>query len=252
MKYLFSKTGLQLLESLTLTKVLYAFDFDGTLAPIVSSPERAGMTVKTSDLLKVLTSKTPSAILSGRSIRDLEKRLPPIKSHLVGNHGLEGLPSQKSSIHQIEKICRGWKRQIEQSWPKILKGSEVFLEDKTYSLALHYRGSRNKREVKPRLFELLKELNPVPRIVLGKSVINLVPVGAPHKGVALLELMGHLKIHCALYIGDDDTDEDVFSLPDERIISVRVGHKRASNAQFYIKRQTEINKILSKLVKDVG
>jgi trehalose-6-phosphatase len=53
-------------------------------------------------------------------------------------------------------------------------------------------------------------MEPAPRIVLGKSVINLIPAGAPHKGVALLELMVHLKIQCALYIGDDDTDEDVF------------------------------------------
>lgn len=88
-------------------------------------------------------------------------------------------------------------------------------------------------------------------MILGKSVINLVPPGAPHKGVALLEAMMTLNLKCALYIGDDDTDEDVFSLPDTNIISIRVGEKRASHAQFFIKRQTEVNNILKKLIKQV-
>jgi trehalose 6-phosphate phosphatase len=250
MKYLFSKTGLQLIESLTLTKTLYAFDYDGTLAPIALSPEKAKLSEKTYKLLTKLTSKSPSAIISGRSIFDLKKNLPKIQCHLVGNHGLEGLPSQKTSILQIEKTCSDWKKQIKSLWPKMINDSGVFLEDKTYSLALHYRLSRNKRVAKPSLFELIQKMEPAPRIVLGKSVINLIPAGTPHKGVALLELMVHLKIQCALYIGDDDTDEDVFSLPDERIISIRVGQKRSSNAQFYVKRQSEVNKLLSKLVKD--
>lgn len=251
MKYLFSKTGMQLLESLTLTETLYAFDYDGTLAPIVSNPDNAKMSDKTRNLLETLTSKSPSAIISGRSIYDLKKRISKLPCSLVGNHGLEGLPSQKTSIQKIEKICTNWKKQIGLQWKKSNFESGTFLEDKTYSLALHYRLSRNKRTIKPKLFELVEKLNPAPRIVLGKSVINLIPSGAPHKGVALLELMVHLKIQCALYIGDDDTDEDVFSLPDERIISIRVGEKSSSRAQFYIKRQSELNKLLSILVNNI-
>lgn len=59
--------------------------------------------------------------------------------------------------------------------------------------------------------------------------------------------MHQLQISAALYVGDDDTDEDVFSLPDERIVSVRVGKKAATAAQWYLTRQSQIGQLLQYL-----
>ena len=77
----------------------------------------------------------------------------------------------------------------------------------------------------------------------------MVPASAPHKGAALLELMHQLDCTAALYIGDDDTDEDVFSLPDTRILTVRIGKNKISAARFFLKRQTEITEVLRSIVK---
>jgi trehalose 6-phosphate phosphatase len=74
-------------------------------------------------------------------------------------------------------------------------------------------------------------------------------MGAPHKGVAILELMKLAKSKRVLYIGDDDTDEDVFSLTNEKIMSIRVGEKKISNAHYYIQRQSEINRLLKYLIR---
>lgn len=84
---------------------------------------------------------------------------------------------------------------------------------------------------------------------MGKSVVNTIPPGSLHKGSAMLELMHQLQSSAALYVGDDDTDEDVFSLPDERIVAVRIGKKAMSAAQFYLQRQSHIGLLLHYLVK---
>jgi trehalose 6-phosphate phosphatase len=61
--------------------------------------------------------------------------------------------------------------------------------------------------------------------------------------------MHQLNCTAALYAGDDDTDEDVFSLPDTRILTVRIGKKKISAARFFLKRQTEITEVLRSIVK---
>ena len=90
------------------------------------------------------------------------------------------------------------------------------IEDKTYSLSMHFRESSAPHHAKELVLRVTAQLTPLPRLVLGKAVVNVIPPGTPHKGTALLELMRQLKCEAALYVGDDDTDEDVFSLPDER------------------------------------
>lgn len=249
MNEIFSETGKKVLESLTFTKTLYAFDFDGTLSAIVAKPESAQANPVTEALLTKLTKLVPVAILSGRSVRDLKSRLEAPVKHLIGNHGLEGLGAKKKSIEYANKSCRAWVKQFGVKSRTIPSLLGVDLEDKTYSLALHYRRSRNRRKARAGLFKLIQELQPPPRVIHGKCVLNLVPAGGPHKGVALLELMLSLDVRCAMYIGDDDTDEDVFALPDSRIISIRVGKKKSSQARFYVNRQSEINRLLRFIIK---
>ena len=249
MKYLFSKLGRQALESLSFAQTLYAFDFDGTLAPIVSKPKLAKTTGENARQLKKLSHLVPVVVISGRSVADLSTRVRVHGQQLIGNHGLEGLGVNKEAIDQAESVCRHWLAQIRRHWDVGVLDAGAFVEDKGYSLALHYRNSRNKKKTKLKLFALIEELEPSPRVILGKSVMNLLPAGGPHKGVALLEAMMKLNKKCAFYIGDDDTDEDVFSLPDNHLITVRVGQKRSSQAQFYIRRQSEMNRLLKLLIE---
>ncbi len=249
MKYFFSGTGLQVLESLSFTDTLYAFDFDGTIAPIVSKPELACASRETERLLNELTDLVPVVIISGRSVVDLRGRLKFNGKYLIGNHGLEGFCGRKDAVGKAEVNCRTWIRQLDRARGLIKKTAGIFIEDKTYSLALHYRKSRNKKLARMQLFSLIEKLQPPPRVILGKCVMNLVSAGGPHKGVALLEAIMKLNLKCAFYIGDDDTDEDVFSLTDNRIITARVGYKKTSQAQFFLKRQSEMNRLLRSLIR---
>jgi trehalose 6-phosphate phosphatase len=88
------------------------------------------------------------------------------------------------------------------------------------------------------------------RIVEGKMVVNIVPTGAPNKGTALIALRKRLRCQSAIYVGDDDTDEDVFALASqERLLGIRVGRSRRSRAAYFLTSQAAIDRLLVKLVE---
>jgi trehalose 6-phosphate phosphatase len=125
---------------------------------------------------------------------------------------------------------------------------EWSLEDKVYSLAVHYRRSRNKKRVKALVEELASTLDQV-RVIGGIEVVNIVPADAPHKGMALERERARLKCDTAIYVGDDVTDEDVFALDQPgRLLTIRVGQKLASQADYFIKSQAEIDTLIGRLI----
>jgi trehalose 6-phosphate phosphatase len=227
---------------------LYAFDFDGTLARIVRERHAAAMTETVRAALEKLSREAVTAIVSGRSLDDLRLHVNGVVPHLIGNHGMEGLHTSPHVMHQAKEHSRAWIKQMERFHVE-LRRRAVTIEDKNYSLSLHYRESSSPHHAKELALSVTAQLTPLPRLVLGKAVVNVIPPGTPHKGTALLELMRRLECEKALYVGDDDTDEDVFSLPDERIITVRIGKKAASAARYYLKTQSEIIHLLESLLR---
>lgn len=243
---LFSKGSLIVLESLSFTKTLYAFDFDGTLSKIVRKPSEASILPSTAELLRDLSELVPVAVISGRSVDDLRPRLRFKPRFVVGNHGLEGIDKASFSLAKARQISRRWAEDLKTV--KFEPGVEI--EDKDYSLALHYRRARNKRVARSQIQKAIEGLSPSPRVIQGKFVYNVLPAGAPHKGAALLDLLDKCRMKHILYIGDDDTDEDVFNLPYDggQLMTIRIGKKNSSQANYYIRRQTQINQVLRLLV----
>ncbi len=227
---------------------LFAFDFDGTLARIVQDRDAAVLTHPIREALHALAVKAPTAVISGRSLVDLQPRVAGIPTHLVGNHGLEGLHTSERVMHQARDCCRAWLKTVLKEELNLTRAG-VVVEDKTYSLTFHYRQASSSQAAREAIFHTAALLSPAPRLVLGKSVVNTIPPGSLHKGSAMLELMHQLQSSVALYVGDDDTDEDVFSLPDERIVTVRIGKKAASAAQFYLERQSQMGLLLTYLAQ---
>lgn len=87
---------------------------------------------------------------------------------------------------------------------------------------------------------------PTFRVVAGKDVLNLVPLGAPDKADALLRLSSAERAEVVLYVGDDVTDESVFEL--DQPVSVRIGASRASAAAYFLESQGAIVQLLARLV----
>lgn len=249
MMYLFSANGHRFLESVCFAQTLFAFDFDGTLSKIVKNPDEAKINRSTLKLLQKLGEIAPIAIISGRSLSDLKIKFDPSPGFLVGNHGLEGIHAGDQKLESFCQSCEKWKSHLTRTLITNGGGLDgIEIEDKVYSIAVHYRKSRKKRIAKSMILESLTELTPSARVIMGKCVVNVVPAGAPHKGIALLELMLKSETKSALYIGDDDTDEDVFALSDPRLFTIRVGKKETSQAKFYVERQAEVNTLLEKIL----
>lgn len=244
MRYALGEIGRQRLQALAHARSLYAFDFDGTLARIVRNRRAVRLARPVREQLAELSRWAPTVIISGRSLRDLHTHVGGSVSYLVGNHGVEGTHASDTVMRRARRVCTAWKRQIRSRFAAALRNVQVEVEDKTYSLAFHYRRAPRKRPARETVMEALSQLRPSPRIVRGKLSVNVIPPGAPHKGEALLKLMARLHVQHALFVGDDVTDEDVFGLPDERIMTARIGGKKTSAAQFFLKRQSEVGVLL--------
>jgi len=236
--------SVDLLAQLAWSKTLLAFDFDGTLAPIVAERDGAKMRARTRALFERLCGLYPCAVLSGRGREDVEGRIGvPSLRYVVGNHGLEpgaGLESFAGEVALVKPVVEAALRE--------LPGVDV--EDKRYSLAIHYRRSRRRGEARRAIHALVAAL-PVPmRLIPGKLVVNVVPLGAPNKGDALLALRSQEQADTALYVGDDVTDEDVFVLDQPgRLLSIRVGRTRHTAAAYFLRDQREIDRLIARLIE---
>jgi trehalose 6-phosphate phosphatase len=88
------------------------------------------------------------------------------------------------------------------------------------------------------------------RLIGGTQVVNILPSGAPHKGIAIGRERSRLKCDTAIYVGDDETDEDVFALDQPgQLLSIRVGRSRSSAAAYFIENQREIDELLRVLLR---
>ncbi len=243
MKQLLAPGNAAILAELAWARLLLAFDFDGTLAPIVSNPAEATMRRRTRERFARLCRLYPCAVISGRSRGDVLQRLGDTEvGHVIGNHGLEPALRSERFLARVRR-AHGLLSASLSEWPG------VSLEDKRYSLALHYRRSRQKRMVRAAMEARIAALPGDLKIVPGKLVLNVVPRGAPNKGDALLRIRAQERADVALYVGDDVTDEDVFKLDQPgRVLGVRVGYSRSSSAAYYLRTQDEVDELLGRLI----
>lgn len=231
-----------LLAQFAWSNVLLALDYDGTLAPIVADPDRALMRATTRGLLEEACALYPVVVISGRSQADVRARLDgaPVRD-VVGNHGIEPWSGTAALVAEV----RRW---VPVMAERLTPFKGVRIEDKSYSLAIHYRHSREKRRARSAILDAASKLGDV-RVIGGKLVVNVLPRDAPHKGIALERERARLACDTAIYVGDDETDEDVFMLDQPgRLLSVRIGIKRNSAAHYFVRNQEAIDRLLRALV----
>jgi trehalose 6-phosphate phosphatase len=233
----------KVLEHFAWSNVLLALDYDGTLAPIVTDPERAMMRPVTRGLLEPVAKLYKVIVVSGRAQPDALRRMRGVGIfEVVGNHGVEPRHTSERFISVVQRWMPLLRARVEP-----LQG--VVLEDKIYSVAIHYRNTVNKKLARATILEAAASLGDV-RLVGGKQVVNLLPKGAPGKGNALERERERLCCDTAIYVGDDETDEDVFALDQPtRLLSIRVGEKRTSAANYCLNDQRAIDSLLRVLLK---
>jgi trehalose 6-phosphate phosphatase len=241
MLHILAKRHRHRLAEFASANVLVAFDFDGTLAPIVRNPARARMRPETRRLLTSVARRYPCVVISGRSRTDLGRVVGSVPVwHLAGNHGVEPWAASAKYASKVQ----GWVAELERTIPR---GQGIVIEDKTYSVTLHYRHARNKARALAAINAAVRRVRGA-RILGGKAAVSLIPRGAPNKGVALERARRLLVCDSAMYVGDDDTDEDAFAQESDRLLGIRVGLAPDSHARYGLKNQKEVDDLLKALL----
>lgn len=249
MNLLFSESGTQRMDEIVRPGLLCAFDFDGTLAPIGPHPEKVQLPYDVQQQLITLSRYAPIAIITGRSVQDVQKYIGFSPDFIIGNHGIEGLPGWDSHAESYRMVCCMWEQELLVAF----QGStsfdpSIWIENKRYSLSVHYRPTRDHGNPEEGLKKLFTQLIPIPRVIPGKNVFNLLPQNAADKGIALAKLMSTYHFRSAIYVGDDVTDEDVFRLHRHDVLTVRIENAVDSAAEFFLRQRQDVRYLLDALI----
>ena len=229
-------------------------DIDGTLLDLMPTPREVWVPPGLRETLNGLLKKTSGALalVSGRSLNDIDLIFAPQEYPAVGGHGAEmrlASDSEAVATHAppMDKELKKRLAAIAALSPGIL------LEDKGYSLALHYRLAPHAEKAIYEAVSLIRaDLPNAPIEVLpGKCVCEIKHSGF-NKASGVIELMNHepFKGRRPIFIGDDVTDESVFAImPDFGGLAFSVG-RRAQGVADCFDDPAEVRDWLARLVGD--
>ncbi len=214
---------------------LLAFDYDGTLAPIRVPRERALPTAGVLPALRALSADpaTAVAVLSGRPVAELlallvsgrQEELDRIQ--LLGEHGWERLRPGELQRHALPPAVAELLRRAEETAADA--GWSDLLERKRTAVVLHTRtlAADDARAVELRCRMLWSTLMDCGDLRLDEIDGGLeLRASARDKGTAIRELLAESPPGTLLvYVGDDETDEDVFRQIGQRGFGLRVTHR---------------------------
>jgi alpha,alpha-trehalase len=227
-------------------------DYDGTLTPIVSHPEDAWPSDSMRQALQELAARTTVAILSGRDLDDVRRRVDLDGIVYAGSHGFDiaapGLRRELGAEFLPELgLAEKELRQVLDDIP----GAQ--LERKRFSVAAHYRNvNENDVPEVARAVETVARRHRNLRRMDGKKVYELLPETEWDKGKAvlwLIETWGLSRENVRpIYIGDDATDEDAFRALQQRGVGVLVSeHSQPTAASYSLRNPVEVERFLQKI-----
>ena len=243
--------GLAALAALVRSPALFAFDFDGTLAPIRPRPDDVQVSATIALRLEKLARVRPVAIVTGRRIADVRGRLGFVPSWIIGNHGAEddGDPDAASRAHQALDALRERLLAREEG----LSRAGIVVEDKGQSLALHFRTAPDREAAAAMIEDVLAGFTPALHVFGGKLVYNAVAADAADKAVAVRRLLARAGVQAAFFAGDDVNDEPVFAAAQQGWVTVRIGcDRRESAARFCIDGPQEMAGVLDRILALIG
>jgi len=199
-----------------LARTALLLDVDGTILDIATTPTSVVVPPVLLPLLKRLYEQARGGIafVSGRTIENIDSLFAPLMLPAVGGHGAEmrfdprGQKVRRSATSLTETL----RRQI-----RLLAAVDkrILVEDKAYSIALHYRLALNQETFLRTKIAAITAAEPHGNIEVlsGKAVIEI-KSAQYSKGTAVRELMTHPPFagRMPLFIGDDTTDESVFAI----------------------------------------
>jgi trehalose 6-phosphate phosphatase len=216
-QFLANDVAMDIFTGLDPKTIAILLDVDGTLIEIGPSPFEVYIADDLRASLIRLFELTSGALalVSGRPIRDLDMLFAPLKLPSIGGHGAEMRVHGEKVVTSVQSLSPDLRRQLAQA-AALDSGIEV--EDKGYSLALHYRKAPQHQEWLLRQIAAKCAAFPgeATEVLPGKAMFEI-KRPAVNKGESVRQLMKFAPFagRVPVFIGDDVTDESVFEvLPD--------------------------------------
>lgn len=219
-------------------------DFDGTLVGIADQPDAVVLKERTVETLRRLETVLDGAvaIVSGRSIADIDRIFGPHRFAVAGIHGLERRDSD-GKLHS-EAYDRAALDEIATALGAFASAEPgVRVERKSGSVALHYR-QRPELETRCREAAAAAADQQLGARVLAGKMVAEVKLGGRTKADAVGDFMAEPPFagRMPLYAGDDVTDEDAFrAVAALDGVSIKIGSEdtAADTAARYFVEETE-------------
>ena len=228
-------------------------DFDGTLAPTVPYYSKSKMSADMHRVLRTCARRFPTAIVTGRMLSDVQKRVRVRGISFAGNHGFEffivGKRSQVRIPREKLRALRKARRQLSRAL-QIFKG--VTIEDKRLTFFIHYRHARKADvpAVRRAVFQTVREGGSGQLLHTGEGIeaLNIVPAMNRNKGTAARVMFARLRTGRAavpIFIGDDASDEYAFrTLRGGITVKVLSGGGQKSAARYAVRNVEGVRKFL--------
>lgn len=191
-------------------------DVDGTILDLAPAPHQVLVPAGLRETLTALHVATGGALalVSGRTIDDLDRIFAPLQLSSVGGHGAELRIGTEGRLKLVERLDDDLRTELSAI---AQPGNGVIAEDKGYSLALHFRQAPDwEHRIRQWIEQTCdKRRTSNVEILPGKSVFEIKCAGiSKATGVRALMRMAPFAGRCPIFIGDDKTDDSVFaSLP---------------------------------------
>src|SRR3954469_10113696 len=229
-------------------------DIDGTLLELMPTPREVWVPPGLSKTLDRLLTRTSGALalVSGRSLNDIDLIFAPEQFPAIGGHGAEMRLSQDSEA--VATHAPPMDKELKRRLAAIAKLSPgILLEDKGYSLALHYRLAPHAEKAIYAAVSLIRaDLPNAPSEVLPGKCVSEIKHSGFTKASGVRELMKRepFKGRRPFFIGDDVTDETVFAImPDLDGLAFSVGG-RAKGVAGHFDPQSDVREFLAHLLDD--
>ena len=231
-------------------------DYDGTLTPIVERPELAVLSEPAREAVRELARRCTVAVVSGRDLADVRKRVGVTGIFYAGSHGFDIAGPKGKHAHPGAAAAAPELSAAGEELARETAGIPgVQLERKRFSLAIHYRRARDADvPTVEAAVDRARLRHPALRKTLGKKVFELQPDVEWDKGRAVLWLLERLELAddqvLPVYIGDDETDEDAFRALAKRGMGIAVQEApRETAAAFTLRDPDEVREFLAELAR---
>lgn len=233
---------------------LLFLDYDGTLTPIVDSPERALLPAAMRRILTLLLAHFPVAVVTGRSLSEIKEKVAVPGIWYAGNHGAEIEMGQTRLPVLRPPVRPGRMRELVRTLTEALAPIPgVRVEDKGFTASVHYRAVApcDLERFFHGVWRVAEEAAAGWVFAQGKKVIEIRPESAPTKADAVNRILRKAGgDHCPIYIGDDAGDAGAFEAVRGKGIGIAVGG--SPTAAFSLRSQGEVEKLLRWLLEQAA